>query len=51
MGGIGKTVLAIDLVDDDEVRRAFPDGIFWLILSQNIKPLRPQGERVSNCVD
>ena len=30
MGGIGKTVLAIDLVNDDEVRRAFADGIFWL---------------------
>ena len=30
MGGIGKTVLAIDLVNDGEVRRAFPDGIFWL---------------------
>jgi hypothetical protein len=51
MGGFGKTVLAIDLVDDDEIRHAFPDGIFWLILGQNIEPLRPQGERVSNCVD
>jgi hypothetical protein len=24
MGGIGKTVQAIDVVNDDEVRRAFP---------------------------
>jgi WD40 repeat protein len=44
MGGIGKTVLAIDLVNDDEVRRAFPDGIFWLTLGQAVEPLRLQGE-------
>jgi hypothetical protein len=44
MGGIGKTVLAIDLVNDDEVRRAFPDGIFWLTLGQTIEPLQLQGE-------
>ncbi len=44
MGGIGKTVLAIDLVNDDEVRRAFPDGIFWLTLGQTIEPLRLQGD-------
>jgi hypothetical protein len=44
MGGIGKTVLAIDLVNDDEVRRAFSDGIFWLTLGQTIEPLRLQGE-------
>jgi NB-ARC domain/APAF-1 helical domain len=44
MGGIGKTVLAIDLVNDDEIRRAFPDGIFWLTLGQAIVPLRLQGE-------
>jgi hypothetical protein len=44
VGGIGKTVLAIDLVNDDEVRRAFPDGIFWLTLGQSIQPLQLQGE-------
>jgi hypothetical protein len=44
MGGIGKTVLAIDLVSDDEVRRAFPDGIFWLTLGQSIQPLQLQSE-------
>jgi WD40 repeat protein len=44
MGGIGKTVLAIDLVNDDEARRAFPDGMFWLTLGQTIEPLRLQGE-------
>jgi hypothetical protein len=44
MGGIGKTVLAIDLVNDEEVRRAFPDGIFWLTLGQTIEPLQLQGK-------
>jgi hypothetical protein len=44
MGGIGKTALAIDLVNDQEVRRTFPDGVFWLTLGQTIEPLRLQGE-------
>ena len=44
MGGIGKTVLAIDLVNDDEIRRAFPDGVFWLTLGQSIEPLKLQRE-------
>ncbi|MBE7468959.1 MAG: hypothetical protein DPW09_03360 [Anaerolineae bacterium] len=34
MGGIGKSVLAAALAYDDEVRQAFPDGIFWLTLGQ-----------------
>src|SRR5262249_25248980 len=33
-GGLGKTVSAIDVVHDDDVRRAFPDGIYWLTLGQ-----------------
>ena len=33
-GGIGKTVLAIALAQDDEVRRAFADGVFWLTVGQ-----------------
>ena len=44
MGGIGKTVLAIDLNNDDEVRRTFPDGVFWLTLGQTIEPLGLQSE-------
>jgi WD40 repeat protein len=42
MGGIGKTVLAIDLVNDDQVRRAFADGVFWLTLGQSVDPLQLQ---------
>ena len=42
MGGIGKTVLAIDLAGDDDIRRAFPDGVFWLTLGQAPDPLALQ---------
>ena len=34
-GGLGKTVAAIDLVHDEAVRLAFPDGIHWLTLGQS----------------
>ncbi len=34
MGGIGKTELAIATARDEEVRYAFPDGIYWLTLGQ-----------------
>lgn len=34
MGGIGKTVLAVAVVREEDVRRAFPDGVFWLTFGQ-----------------
>jgi NB-ARC domain len=34
MGGIGKTVIATALVRDEEVRKAFPDGVFWVTFGQ-----------------
>jgi hypothetical protein len=34
MGGIGKSVLASELARDHEVRRAFPDGVFWVGIGQ-----------------
>ncbi len=34
MGGIGKSVLAAALARDLEIRRAFPDGIFWVGVGQ-----------------
>ena len=37
MGGIGKTVLAKALTEDEVVRRAFPDGIVWLTAGQERK--------------
>jgi hypothetical protein len=33
-GGLGKTVLATALAHDEEVRRLFPDGLFWVTLGQ-----------------
>jgi NB-ARC domain len=34
MGGVGKSVLARALAQDEQVRKAFPDGIHWLHLGQ-----------------
>jgi len=36
MGGIGKTVLARALCDDPKVQSAFPDGILWATLGQEM---------------
>jgi len=43
MGGIGKSVLASVLAHRPEVRRAFPDGIFWITLGQ--KPQLAEQQR------
>jgi hypothetical protein len=34
MGGIGKTELAVALCHEEQVHRAFPDGLYWLTLGQ-----------------
>jgi len=34
MGGIGKSVLTAAIAQDEEVRRAFPDGVLWVTLGQ-----------------
>jgi hypothetical protein len=34
MGGIGRTVLAKALTDDEVVRHAFPDGIVWITVGR-----------------
>ena len=39
LGGIGKSVLAIDVVNQGVVRRAFPDGVYWLTVGQDPKLL------------
>jgi NB-ARC domain len=44
MGGIGKTVLATALAHDPEVRKVFPDGIFWLTVGQKPNLLLLQGK-------
>ena len=33
-GGIGKTVLAAALTRDEQVRRCFPDGVFWVTVGE-----------------
>ena len=37
MGGIGKTVMARALCDDPFVQHAFPDGILWATLGNEVK--------------
>ncbi|MGI9179888.1 MAG: NB-ARC domain-containing protein, partial [Longimicrobiaceae bacterium] len=45
-GGIGKTVLASALARDEAVRRAFPDGVYWVTVGQQPDVLRLQAELV-----
>ena len=40
--GIGKTVLGVALARDDQVRAAFPDGIFWLAVGEDADPVAAQ---------
>jgi WD40 repeat protein len=35
MGGIGKTVLAIATANEEEIRRNFQDGVYWVSLGQH----------------
>jgi NB-ARC domain len=34
MGGVGKTVLALAVIEDQDIRERFCDGIVWLTLGQ-----------------
>ena len=34
LAGVGKTVLAQVIAHDDDVRRSFPDGIYWVTVGQ-----------------
>src|ERR1035437_6359426 len=34
MGGIGKTVLAKALTEDEVVQQAFPDGVVWITIER-----------------
>ncbi|MCX5645228.1 MAG: NB-ARC domain-containing protein [Phycisphaerae bacterium] len=42
MGGIGKSVLAVAIARDREVRRSYPDGIIWLTVGQQPDLVRLQ---------
>src|SRR5262249_53963014 len=43
-GGIGKTVLASALAHDCDVRRTFPDGVFWVEIGREPSISLRQGE-------
>ena len=43
-GGIGKTVLAVALAHDSEVRAHFPDGVFWVTLGEGADTVAAQRE-------
>jgi len=58
MGGIGKTVLAAAIARNKDVRKHFPDGIFWLTLGQNpdlvnrqLQLARNLGEKERSIID
>jgi WD40 repeat protein len=41
-GGIGKSVLAVAMARDPTVRRAFPDGVYWVVLGERPDPVAAQ---------
>lgn len=47
--GLGKTVLAIALTHDAEIRRAVPDGVYWVALGPEA-PLASLQERLARTV-
>lgn len=47
MGGIGKSVLAAAVARDRELRRAFPDGVFWVSVGQQPTLVARQAELAS----
>jgi len=51
MGGIGKTVLAVALAHDLDVRKAFPDGIYWLTIGQKPNLLDLQNQLLRQLTD
>ena len=53
MGGLGKSVLAAELVREEEVLEAFPDGVLWVTLGQepDLLPMVSQWIRELKDVD
>jgi NB-ARC domain/APAF-1 helical domain len=48
MGGIGKTILAAAAACDEDIRRHYKDGVFWLTLGQKPDILARQAQLVGN---
>jgi WD40 repeat protein/S1-C subfamily serine protease len=51
MGGIGKSVLAVALARDDDVRRAFPDGVLWVTLGRTPDPLTARQKQIADALE
>jgi NB-ARC domain/TIR domain/APAF-1 helical domain len=51
MGGIGKTILAQMLCHDPVVQDAYPDGIIWVQLGQQVGDLVPKMREVGRALD
>ncbi len=49
-GGIGKSVLAAALIQDDDVRRMFPDGLYWVVVGQTPNLLDLQNQLLRQLV-
>ena len=50
MGGVGKSVLAAALAQDDEIREAFPDGIIWLELGLGIESITERQAQLASAL-
>jgi WD40 repeat protein len=46
LGGLGKTVLARAICDDEAIRATFPDGVLWATLGQSAESARHQRDWV-----
>jgi len=53
MGGIGKSVLAAWLAREEDIRTAFPDGVFWIVVGQvpAVESLRNLATRLRQAMD
>jgi WD40 repeat protein/uncharacterized caspase-like protein len=58
MSGIGKSVLASWVAQDEEIKSKFPDGVFWLVLGQEpnlvfgqLQLAKALGAQISNFED
>jgi WD40 repeat protein len=47
MGGIGKSIMAVALARDEQIRRVFNDGIFWIRLGHQAELLQSQIKLIS----
>jgi hypothetical protein len=52
MGGVGKTMVALGLCHDEQLRQAFPDGIVWLTIGKESNvPLKERVRKVARALN